>query len=161
MIVKVILEKVKLFSVWLYKFPFYLFPLWCVCRALFLVQWKLPGRNIGWIRIRNFCLDPDPELGKFKAGSGSGINHFGSTTLVFSLTALGNLAYTGWRCGSSLAEHQDCVPGSNPRHSRWDKWRIPVILLLGGKNNWIRDGLGRPPPELGMRQFCRDNMTTF
>ena len=24
---------------------------------------------------------PDPELGKFKAGSGFGINHFGSTTL--------------------------------------------------------------------------------
>ena len=24
----------------------------------------------------------DPELGKFKAGSGSGINHFGSTTLL-------------------------------------------------------------------------------
>ena len=24
----------------------------------------------------------DPELGKFKAGSGSGINHSGSTTLV-------------------------------------------------------------------------------
>ena len=44
--------------------------------------------NTGW--IRNFCLDPDPELGKFKAGSGSGINSFGSTTLffnwVFSLT---------------------------------------------------------------------------
>ena len=27
-------------------------------------------------------LDPDLELGKFKAGSGSGINHSGSTTLV-------------------------------------------------------------------------------
>ena len=27
-------------------------------------------------------MDPDPELGKFKAGSGSGINSFGSTTLV-------------------------------------------------------------------------------
>ena len=24
----------------------------------------------------------DPELGKFKAGSGSGINHSGSTTLI-------------------------------------------------------------------------------
>ena len=40
---------------------------------------------MAWIRtawIRNFCLDP--ELGKFKAGSGSGsgINCFGSTTLV-------------------------------------------------------------------------------
>ena len=29
-------------------------------------------------------MDPDPELGKFKAGSGSGINHFGSTTLFLS-----------------------------------------------------------------------------
>ena len=37
---------------------------------------------MAWIRIRNFCLDPDPELGKFKAGSGSGINHSGSTTLL-------------------------------------------------------------------------------
>ena len=35
--------------------------------------------NIGWIRIRNFCLDP--ELGKFKTGSGSGINNSGFTTL--------------------------------------------------------------------------------
>ena len=26
-------------------------------------------------------MDPDPELGKFKAGSGSGINHSGSATL--------------------------------------------------------------------------------
>ena len=25
-------------------------------------------------------MDPDPELGKFKTGSGSGINHSGSTT---------------------------------------------------------------------------------
>ena len=31
---------------------------------------------MGWIRIRM-----DLELGKFRAGSGSGINHFGSTTL--------------------------------------------------------------------------------
>ena len=36
---------------------------------------------MGW--IRNFCLDPDPELGKFRAGSG--INHSGSTTLVDGL----------------------------------------------------------------------------
>ena len=30
-------------------------------------------------------MDPDPELGKFKAGSGSGygINSFGSTSLLF------------------------------------------------------------------------------
>ena len=38
--------------------------------------------NIGLIWIRNFCLDLDPELGKFKAGSGSGINHSGSPTLI-------------------------------------------------------------------------------
>ena len=31
-------------------------------------------------------LDPDPELQKFVAGSGSGINHSGSTTLVTSTT---------------------------------------------------------------------------
>ena len=35
--------------------------------------------NIGWIRIR---IRMDPELGKFKVGSGSGINHFGSTTTL-------------------------------------------------------------------------------
>ena len=29
--------------------------------------------------IRNFCLDPNPELGKFQAGSG--ITHSGSATL--------------------------------------------------------------------------------
>ena len=35
---------------------------------------------MGWIRILmdpEFCLDP--EIEKFKAGSGSGINHAGST----------------------------------------------------------------------------------
>ena len=37
---------------------------------------------MGWIRIRNFCLDQDPELGKFRAGSECGINHSGSTTLI-------------------------------------------------------------------------------
>ena len=36
--------------------------------------------------IRNFGLDPNPELGKFKAGSGSGINHYGSTTLLKTIT---------------------------------------------------------------------------
>ena len=35
------------------------------------------GSGSAW--IRKFCLDP--EHGKFKAGSGSGINRFGSTTL--------------------------------------------------------------------------------
>ena len=41
--------------------------------------------NIGWFRIR---IRMDPELlpgsgsGKFKAGSGSGINHSGYTTLI-------------------------------------------------------------------------------
>ena len=30
-------------------------------------------------------MDPDPELGKFKAGSGSGINHSVSTTLAIRL----------------------------------------------------------------------------
>ena len=30
--------------------------------------------------------DPDPELGKFEAGSGSGINSFGSNTLTISFT---------------------------------------------------------------------------
>ena len=36
--------------------------------------------------IQNFFLDPDPELGKFKAGSGfgSGRNHSGSATLELS-----------------------------------------------------------------------------
>ena len=38
------------------------------------------GSGSAW--IRNFCLDPDPELGKFRAGSGSGINHSRSTTLL-------------------------------------------------------------------------------
>ena len=40
--------------------------------------------NMGLIRIRmdpNFCLDLDPKLRKFTAGSGSGINHSVSTTL--------------------------------------------------------------------------------
>ena len=41
----------------------------------------LVGSGSGW--IRNFCLDPDLELRKFKDGSGSGINHSGSTTLNF------------------------------------------------------------------------------
>ena len=46
--------------------------------------------NIGWIRIRNFCLDPDSELGNFKAGSGSGINHSGSATLLFRTLGITN-----------------------------------------------------------------------
>ena len=36
------------------------------------------GSRSAW--IQNFCLDQ--ELGKFKAGSGSGINHSGSTKLI-------------------------------------------------------------------------------
>ena len=48
-----------------------------------------------WIRIRNFCLDSDPEIGKFRAGSGSGINHPESTTLLQSVPYLaGNNANT-------------------------------------------------------------------
>ena len=45
------------------------------------------GSGFAW--IRNFCLDPDPELGKLKTGSGFGINHSGSTTLLLSLLLLG------------------------------------------------------------------------
>ena len=36
-----------------------------------------------FIRIRNFCLDPDSEISKLDP-SGSGINHSGSTTLLMS-----------------------------------------------------------------------------
>ena len=36
-----------------------------VCFLLFIN--KRYFINVGWIRIRNFCLDPNPELGKFKA----------------------------------------------------------------------------------------------
>ena len=36
--------------------------------------------NMGWIRIRM-----NTELRKFKAGSGSGINHSGSATLVVNI----------------------------------------------------------------------------
>ena len=40
----------------------------------------LPGSGSAW--IQNFCLDPDPELGKFRFGSGTRkINHSGPTTL--------------------------------------------------------------------------------
>ena len=35
------------------------------------------------------CLDPDPELGKFKAGSRSGINLSGSTTLLQTVCGSG------------------------------------------------------------------------
>ena len=38
------------------------------------------GSGSAW--IWNFCLDQDPELGKFKVRSGSGINHSGSPTLL-------------------------------------------------------------------------------
>ena len=41
--------------------------------------------NMGWILIRNFCVDPDPELGKLKAGSGFGINHSGSKRLFMQI----------------------------------------------------------------------------
>ena len=44
--------------------------------------------NMGWIPIRNFCLDSD--LGKFKTGSGSLINSFGSTTLEYRSTQVLN-----------------------------------------------------------------------
>ena len=46
---------------------------------MFLYYIEIYLINIGW--IWNFCLDPDPEFGKFKAGSGSGINHSRYTTL--------------------------------------------------------------------------------
>ena len=49
------------------------------------------GSVSGSAWIRNFCLDPDSELGKFKAGPGSGINSFGSTTLVIIVLKI----YTG------------------------------------------------------------------
>ena len=52
----------------------YVDPLLLVCRI------KCCGSGSAW--IRNICLDPDPELGKFKAGSGSRINHSGSTNTV-------------------------------------------------------------------------------
>ena len=41
------------------------------------------GSGSGSAWIWNYCLepDPDPEFGKFKAGSESGINSYGSTTL--------------------------------------------------------------------------------
>ena len=38
-----------------------------------LITWV--GSESGSAWIQNFCLDPDPEFGKFRAGSGSGINH--------------------------------------------------------------------------------------
>ena len=63
--------------------------LWCVltllrlCENTFLFKFfQCCGSGSTW--IRNFCLDP--ELGKFKAGSVSGINNFGSTTLVSPVT---------------------------------------------------------------------------
>ena len=39
-------------------------------------------------------LDPDPELKKFKAGSGSGISHSGFATLLTS----DNLGYRPYMC---------------------------------------------------------------
>ena len=42
----------------------------------------LRGVFVSFRNILNlYRLDPDPELGKFKAGSGSEIDHSGSTTL--------------------------------------------------------------------------------
>ena len=40
------------------------------------------GSGSGSAWIRNFCLDPDPDLGKFKSGSGSGMIYSGSATLL-------------------------------------------------------------------------------
>ena len=56
---------------------------------------------MGWIRIRNFCLDQDPELEKFRAGSECGINHSGSTT-VTTLIRLATV-YSGSTTLSRLA----------------------------------------------------------
>ena len=63
-----------------------------VDKLLYMLEFKVFFYNfqilvlkfMGLIRIRmdpNFCLDLDPKLRKFTAGSGSGINHSGSTTL--------------------------------------------------------------------------------
>ena len=48
-------------------------------------------------------LDQDPELGKFKAGFGSGINHFGSATLLL---------------GEGNRGHQDPMKRGEGQHSQ-------------------------------------------
>ena len=48
---------------------------------LVLKFWEGSGSVIAVLRIRNLCLDPDLELGKFKAGSE--IKYSGSATLCY------------------------------------------------------------------------------
>ena len=63
----------------------------------------------------NFCLDPDPEFRKFK--DGSGINHFGSTTLM-----KGSLDLTlMWACrlqGSKDFPHRSQVTFSSEKRDK-------------------------------------------
>ena len=58
------------------------------------------GSGSAW--IQNFWLDPDAELGKFRAGPGSGINYSEFTTLlnplVFFTFQYGNILLNT-RCG--------------------------------------------------------------
>ena len=71
-------EKPKLFEIWSRNYLFNKYLLQSVWRML---GWRKTSVetyyfwSVLWIRIRNLCLDPDLELGKLKAGSGSGINH--------------------------------------------------------------------------------------
>ena len=80
----------------------------------------------------------DPELGKFKAGSGSGINSFGSTTLIFLMIkkfAERRLEMTivHWTvCGVSGYERSDTLPdpGQNLFNLQAKKSTCPIIYIL-------------------------------
>ena len=78
-------------SLWILDFVYCRTVVWnrkwqIVDRFFFMIEFKVVIyifqiylNNIGWIRIRmdpELWLDPDPELGKFRARSGSGINHW-------------------------------------------------------------------------------------
>ena len=84
----------------------------------FLITVIQVGSGSAW--IQNFCLDPDPELGKFKAGSGSGINSFGSTTLVSDP----DLKF--WPDPDSMNRYRNC---KDPKGENYPLFLLPSVPL--------------------------------
>ena len=100
--------------------------------------------NIGWIRIRM-----DPELWKFKAGSGSGINHSGSTTLRLTIRLL-LVRYASFQSSSPYLTPRSSLwcPGSRRHTWGWPcsgppaaSWHSPPSSTSAAHSAWAS---GRP-----------------
>ena len=83
--------------------------------------------TLAWIRI--FSLDPDQELGKFKAGSGYGINSFGSTTLVPTSTKIAIAKFKF----NILRLFQHVKPNTEKEIKIVIKWYGSILMCCGAR----------------------------